>query len=235
MIIYQLISNLGLDKYDLISIYKFFDKFDNNKDGFLDTHEFSHLLKDHFSFTNNRINSLICRFSDKSNNNLISVTNLVLLLNYYSHFFERKSSMKFNTFNKDKIEEICSRIHSISSIYEYSKVLQNEFSDYEVLLIKGFYSGLITYAKFIDIQDFKVKLEFLQKNFTNYCDLLANQVKLILSRKLRERLIIKQSNVTYHLINFNEIEVNNFIVNVLDPKEMRELETINNSNTILII
>jgi len=140
--------------------------------------------------------------------------------------------MKFNSFNKDKIKEVCLRIDSISSIYDYSKVILNEFSDYEIVLVKGFYSGLITYAKFLYIMGFKVKLEFLLRNLINYCDLLANQVKLILSRKLRERLMIKQSNISNHLINFNEIEINNFIVNVLDPKEMRELETINNSNII---
>ena len=131
-----MINKLPLEYYDIFSIYKYFEKFDNNKDGFLDIKEFIHVMRGDFRYSNNQLYSLICRFSERSNNNLVSIKNVSLLLNFYYHVFELKNNIGFNIFNNKKIRELLSNVPKIRNICEISEYLILKFLEYEKLFLK---------------------------------------------------------------------------------------------------
>jgi len=95
----KLASLLDLKEINLINLYKIIGKFDENNDGFLTDKEFRRILNQ-ININNKSITDrILTRLFDKNNNNMIAITNFVLLIDY---FFTIYKDRVYFDFGKEK-------------------------------------------------------------------------------------------------------------------------------------
>ncbi len=180
---------------NLVSLYQVVDKFDENKDGFLSDKEFLNIMN-HLNINNKAIKDrILTRLFDKNNNNMISVTNFVLLIDYFYSIYKNKVYINFGGENyfsnsvlriheaavyrpsdkleikKNKVYKFLLNYPNLNSIASKSNLILNCMRDYEKITHKGFYSGVIIISKYLENNDIYVKMINIQRKIVDYITL----------------------------------------------------------------
>jgi Ca2+-binding EF-hand superfamily protein len=213
------------------SMMEYLDEFDENKDGFLNAKEFKFALQKLKinDIEKSKLYSLIHRFCDSSNNNLISIPNLVLILNYFTYAycsFITKDAYAITKFEIESIEKI-----NKFNFFSFNN-LKNEVSDivylsteYQNLIYKGVFSGLIIFSKFFEINNFSFQILNRKKRIFDYFTLFSKKANEIIIKSFNDRILSNNINLNRnsknHLVmDLSETDVPNIRINILDQREM---------------
>ena len=215
-----------MEAKDVAEMYQTFEKYDANHDGYLNHKEMTKILKENH-FSNTQITSIILRFSDENNNNLISITNLVFSLYYFLKILNSHKITKHNFLNTNKFENKMMKINSLPLFSENAFDLQFLAKDYKNLIYKGYFSGLIIFAKIFEIHELKSKLETYCINLNDFIASISNIALITISKSFMTRL--EPAGMTPVKIDMKKIQVPNIPINIMDNKEIVNLENISNS------
>jgi hypothetical protein len=184
---------MNLNEINIITLYRVIDKFDENKDGFLSDKEFLSLMH-HININNKAISDrILSRLFDKNNNNMISVTNFVLLIDYFYSIHRNKVYVNLGaekyltnclssceeipnkTFNleikRNKVYKYLMNYPNINSISSKSFTILNCLREYEKITHKGFYSGAIIISKYLENNDIYFKMINIQRKIIDFITL----------------------------------------------------------------
>jgi len=98
-----------------MTLYEIIEKFDDNRDGYLTDKEFTKILN--FMNINNKqiTDRILSRLFDKDNNNMISTTHFVLLIDYFYSFYNNKT---YSNFGRENYFALSSEYYTIKEITE---------------------------------------------------------------------------------------------------------------------
>ena len=212
---------LGLDNIGLI--YNFFSEYDINNDGFLEVKEFSTILQK-LQIGREQIYSLVYRFNEKAYTNLIPISTLSLVINYFQMQYRNKEFNRFDELNFNKISEIFVYCPSLMDFNNQSSNLKIMYKDYENLLYKGYYSGLIIYSKIFENDNFTDLFKYINKNLQDYLCSLGDHCNHILKTTFNLRIPPKFDKEQI-ICDYTKIVIPNVTMGNL---EIRELEKISN-------
>lgn len=224
--ILSLINSKGIN-----SMMEYFDEFDENKDGFLNAKEFKLSLRQFQKedLEKSKLCNLIHRFCDSSNNNLISISNFVLTLNYFTYVYSsfiNKDSLaisKFEIENLDKINKF--NFFSFNSLKNDVSDIVYLSTEYQTFIYKGVFSGLIIFSKYFEINNFSFQILNRKKRIFDFFSLFSKKANEIIIKSFNDRILSNQLNLNTnsknHLVmDLSEIDVPNVRINILDPREM---------------
>jgi len=226
------INNFKLESKDITQMYELFDKCDANKDGYLNHKELFTLLKENH-FIKSQIHQIILRFSDENNNNLISITNLVFTAYYFLKILNSHKITKHNFLNVSKFESKLMKINSLPLLSEKAHELQLLTKDYKNLIFKGYFSGLIINSKIFEVHEFKSKLEVFNLNMKDMITSLSNIALVIIARSFMTRL--EPCPFVPTKIDMKKVQIPWIHINIIDNKEIVNLENISNCKSYTII
>jgi len=220
----KILYELGLD--NIYNLNLFFSESDTNKDGFLTVKEFSALLSK-LQIEKNKILSLVYRFNEKNYDNLISISTLTLVIKYFQDIYKTKIIMKYNELNNNKISELFVYGLNLMDIYHQSSNLKLIYKDYENLLYKGFYSGLILYSKIFENENLQNKLLLMKRRLNDQLCYMAQQCNHHLKKKFLSS-ISNEYDSEHRICDYQNLDIPQIEISISDLKDKQIFRKISN-------
>lgn len=204
-------SQMNLKEINIITLYQVIDKFDENKDGYLSDKEFLNIMS-HLNINNKSITDrILSRLFDKNNSNMISITNFVLLIDYFYRIYKNKvilnlgqekyfsnflpninqainKEVKLLAIKKKKVYKYLEKYPNVNSISSKTANILTCLKEYEKITHKGFYSGAIIISKYLENNDIYFKMTNIQRKIIDYITLFNKFSNYKITENFQKRI-----------------------------------------------